>query len=86
MSKNIMSKRPVPYPAYKKRGEIIDRLQKENDRLQTENKCLHHARDRMEWIRTDIAYKAPEQVTVELMTFYITDLEGALERKKDNPG
>ncbi|KKK73134.1 hypothetical protein LCGC14_2896870, partial [marine sediment metagenome] len=46
--------------------------------LQTKNECLQAAREAMEWIRTDTAHKAPEQITVELLTAYIGKLEGAL--------
>ena len=53
------------------------------ERAQAEAECLQNARDAMEWIRTDTAYKAPEQVTVELLTTYITKLEGALAPKKE---
>ena len=49
--------------------------------MQTENECLQKARAAMKWIKTDTAHKAPEQVTVELLTSYITQLEGALEEE-----
>ncbi len=46
--------------------------------LQTEKECLQRAREAMEWIRTDTAHKAPEQITVQLLAVYIGKLEGAL--------
>lgn len=51
--------------------------------IQPENECLQRARDAMEWIRTDTTYKAPEQITVGLLTAYIAKLEAVLTKKKD---
>ena len=55
-------------------------LKTEIESLQAENECLQNTRDAMEWIITDICYKAPEQVTVELLSSYITKLQGTLEK------
>ncbi len=46
--------------------------------MKDENKCLQKVRDAMVWIRIDTAHKAPEQITVELLTTYIGKLEESL--------
>ena len=54
----------------------FDILHTQIDKLGEEIEKVRTARD---WIRTDTAHKAPEQITVELLTSYITMIEGALE-------
>ena len=63
------------------KGEIEDGVAAERLKsLSAENECLQNARDAMKWIITDTCSKAPEQVTVELLSSYITKLQGTLEK------
>lgn len=59
--------------------EDLDRAADALEQAQVENNCLQNTRDAMEWIRTDTAHKAPEQITVGLLVTYIAKLEGALK-------